>query len=161
MKNLFLATIAAVFFCACTVTHNYTLKENWIDDDDIKYVLEHPDIQDWFKKLGSAVVTEYNNDTISFSYNYHPHLYKTKDGTHTIKPTDDEKTTEWGERTEFIAIHVYNGKVVKITNNENFAKEQVVLKQMEEKEAANPGLIVGIIAGIAAVAAIIISSVVD
>ena len=102
--------LMVLFLAGCAST--YGLKENWVDDDDMKTILAEPDINKVAPILGTPVFTEYRGDTVEFVYNYRPHLYKSFRNGRDFKPNDNDRVDLWSVRTGFVGIMVVNSRVV-------------------------------------------------
>lgn len=151
-----IALFASIFFagCASTQKDNLLLKENWIDDNDLQYVLAHPNVRDWFSQFGNPVVTEYSNDTVFFVYNYHPALFKTAKNGIEYKPTGSDRMENiWGARNEFIALLIRENKLIGIQKAEKYNSGQD-LKQAELVSKSNESKAWIVLAALAAVGAI-------
>lgn len=135
--------LCSILLTSCAVTTHYSLKENWIDDNDLQYALQHPSLNDWYPKMGDPVVIEYSNDTIYFIYNYHPTLFASvKDGK-VYKPTNKDKVEgAWGTRNEPIGFLVQNNKLVGIQRMGEYQTVQDN-QQAEKRERSWLPLIIG------------------
>ena len=123
---LVLLVTAVAMLSGCT--YKYTLKENWIDEDDVQYALQHPDVKNWIAGFGTPVVTEYRQDTVVFIYNYRPHLYKTSKDGEEYKPNNWDRVPVWGQRTEFIEMQILNNQLVGIKGNQTYKSDADVHK---------------------------------
>ncbi|MCQ2106704.1 MAG: membrane lipoprotein lipid attachment site-containing protein [Fibrobacter sp.] len=118
MKKIFFLLIAVFFLSACT--YHYGLKENWIDDDDIQFVLQHPEVKEWMKEFGEPVITEYHQDTVEFIYNYKPHLYKVEKNGYMQKVSNKDRVDLWSDRNELLSLKIVNNVVVGIKIRQEF-----------------------------------------
>ncbi len=127
MKQIILAALvlASTFlFSGCA--HQYALKENWVDDDDLIAVVSAPDIRKWSKQFGTPVFTEIRQDTVEFIYNYKPHLYKSADNGRIFKPNDKDRVDLWNDRTEYVGMVVYQNRIIQVRPRPDYvATEQV------------------------------------
>lgn len=127
MKQTILAALvlASTFlFSGCA--HQYALKENWVDDDDLIAVVSAPDIRKWSKQFGTPVFTEIRQDTVEFIYNYKPHLYKSADNGRIFKPNDKDRVDLWNDRTEYVGMVVYQNRIIQVRPRPDYvATEQV------------------------------------
>lgn len=120
MNRIFLVALLlmAAFLTSCAKTYqkdNFQLQENWIDDSDLQYALAHPNLKEWFPRMGNPVLTEYQNDTILFIYNYHPALFRTVKNGVEYKPTNEDRMANaWGKRTEFVGLQIKDNKLIGI-----------------------------------------------
>lgn len=124
MQKLTLILFAIFLITGCA-TSRYQLKENWIDDSDLQYALQHPNLNEWFPVMGNPVVTEYSGDTIYFIYNYHPALFATVKNGVEYKPNNNDRVNgAWGERNEFLAMLIKDNKLIGIERMEKYNKVQ-------------------------------------
>jgi hypothetical protein len=144
-----LATLAILQLSGCA--HRYTLKENWIDDDDLISVVSAPKISKWSKNIGTPVFTEIRQDTVEFIYNYKPHLYKTADNGRIFKPNDRDRVDLWNDRTEYVGIVVLHGQIIQVRPRPDYA----ATKQVEAADSF-PYWIIGTIVGVASLVVSII-----
>ena len=123
-KIVSLIGLMALLVTGCA-TSKYNLKENWIDDNDLQYALQHPNLNEWFPVMGNPVVTEYSGDTIYFVYNYHPALFATVKNGVEYKPNNNDRINGvWGERNEFLAMLIKDNKLIGIERMEKYSKVQ-------------------------------------
>ena len=161
-KLLLLFSFLAVYFTGCaTVQHKVDYSENWIDDKDIQFAQTHT-LAEWLPKLGNPVIISQYNDTLVYSYNYRAPLYKTSHDGVKYKPSEEDRTRFWSNRLEFVSIFMVNGKIFKVQKNETYKPNKQNQNAIEkEKKQVNAGVVAAIIAGVAAVTAIVISIATD
>jgi len=153
MKQAFLATLIFVttfLFSGCT--HQYALKENWVDDDDLISIVSAPDINKWSKQFGTPVFTEIRQDTAEFIYNYKPHLYKSVEDNRMFKPNNKDRVDLWNDRTEYVGIVVYQDKIIQVHPRSDYAATK---EKIEATESSS--WIIGLIGGIIGTAALVIT----
>ncbi|WP_139829309.1 hypothetical protein [Fibrobacter sp. UWB13] len=153
MKQAFLATLIFVttfLFSGCT--HQYALKENWVDDDDLISIVSAPDINKWSKQFGTPVFTEIRQDTAEFIYNYKPHLYKSVEDNRMFKPNNKDRVDLWNDRTEYVGIVVYQDKIIQVHPRPDYAATK---EKIEATESSS--WIIGLIGGIIGTAALVIT----
>ena len=153
MKQAILATLifaATILFSGCA--HQYTLRENWIDDDDLISIVGAPDINKWSKQFGTPVFTEIRQDTVEFMYNYNPHLYKSAEDNRMFKPNNKDRVDLWNDRPEYVGIVVYQDKIIQVHPRPDYA---AILQEAEVSESN--AWIYGLIGGILGTAAIVVS----
>ncbi len=150
----FTLILFAIFLITGCATSRYQLKENWIDDNDLQYALQHPNLNEWFPVMGNPVVTEYSGDTIYFIYNYHPALFATVKNGVEYKPNNNDRVNgAWGERNEFLAMLIKDNKLIGIERMEKYNKVQD--NRTAETKTTN-WLIVAIIGATATISAIVL-----
>lgn len=128
MKSFYcvlLAFVSVIFFgCANT----YGLKENWIDDDDLKKIQIGADIYNILPSLGTPVFTEMHGDTLELLYNYRAHLYESEKDSREYKPNDKNRTSLWSNKTEVAGLLVVNHKIVGVRYRGDFPSDNQNLK---------------------------------
>jgi hypothetical protein len=153
MKQIILAIIFfATTFLFSGCAHQYALRENWIDDDDLISIVGNPDINKWSKQFGTPVFTEIRQDTVEFIYNYKPHLYKTAEDNRMFKPNNKDRVDLWNDRPEYVGIVVYQDKIIQVHPRPDYAATQ----QSTEVSESN-AWIFGLIGGILGAVAIVVS----
>lgn len=153
MKPAILATlifITTLLFSGCT--HQYALRENWIDDDDLISIVGDTDINTWSKQFGTPVFTEIRQDTVEFIYNYKPHLYKSVEDNRMFKPNNKDRVDLWNDRTEYVGIVVHQDKIIQVRPRPDYAAAQ----QKTEVTESN-SWILGLIGGLIGMAALVTS----
>lgn len=143
LKKLYGALLAVFILSAIGCSTHYTLKENWIDDDDVQYALQHPQVKDWISSFGTPVITEYRGDTVVFMYNYRPHLYKTIKDNQEFKPKNDDRVATWSDRNALIEMQIKNNSLIGIVKNNSYQEN------VAEKEASTSylGIIIALLLG--------------
>lgn len=125
-RNMVLAFIALIVTTLVGCAHQYALKENWVDDDDLVAVVSDPQISSWAKRFGTPVFTEIRQDTVEFIYNYKPHLYKSRDNGRMFKPNDKDRLDLWNDRTEYVGFVVYQDRIIQVRPRPDYAETQQV-----------------------------------
>ena len=171
MSKLGLAAIvllSAVLLSGCatttTTTRQNILSENWIDDDDVMFALNNPQLSSWFQRLGNPVLTEMRGDTVEFVYNYRPALFVSGDAVTKVehKPNNDDRSELWSQwRKEIVVFQVVDNKLVGIRKSDAYAKnaEQQTQKTVETKQ--NPASGGGILALVLVGAIVLIAGIVS
>lgn len=154
MKKICLLLIAILSLCACT--HHYGLKENWIDDDDVQFVLQHPEVKEWMKLFGEPVITEYHQDTVKFIYNYKPHLYKAEKNGYLKKVSNKDRVDLWSDRNELLSLKIVNNEVVGIK-----VRQEFIPVSKNEEASQGPSLWWLVLLGIVTAGTVIFISVAD
>lgn len=128
MKRLVssLLILAAALLAGCA--HTYGLRENWIDDDDLKQIQADPNIHNIAPSLGTPVFTELHGDTLELVYNYRAHLYKSEKDQKEYKPTDKDRTNLWSNKTDVIGILVVGNNIVGIRHRGDYAPDNQNVK---------------------------------
>ena len=128
MKSFYcvLLAFASVFLFGCAKT--YGLKENWIDDDDLKKIQIGADIYNILPSLGTPVFTEMHGDTLELLYNYRAHLYESEKDSREYKPNDKNRTSLWSNKTEVAGLLVVNHKIVGVRYRGDFPSDNQNLK---------------------------------
>ena len=154
MKQIIWAALGlaiTLLFSGCA--HQYTLKENWVDDDDLISIVSNPNINKWSKQFGTPVFTEIRQDTLEFIYNYKPHLYKTTEDSRMFKPNNKDRVDLWNDRTEYVGIVVYQDKIIQVHPRPDY----VAAAQNSEPVSESKSWIAGLIGGILGTAALVIT----
>jgi hypothetical protein len=142
--------ITTLLFSGCT--HQYMLRENWVDDDDLIAIVNAPNINKWSKQFGTPVFTEIRQDTVEFIYNYKPHLYKSAEDNRMFKPNNKDRVDLWNDRTEYVGIVVLQDKIIQVHPRPDYA----AIQQKTEASESN-SWIFGLIGGIIGTAALVIT----
>jgi len=105
-----------IVFLSCS--QRYIAKESWIDTKDVEELSKNKDAS-YLEKLPFPVIAEINNDTIIYTYNFHPLLYKTYNINkgYRFKPEQKDITKLWGNRDELIDIFILDNRILKIDKN--------------------------------------------
>ena len=154
MKRLVssLLILAAAFLAGCA--HTYGLRENWIDDDDLKKIQTDPNIHNIAPTLGTPVFTEIHGDTLELVYNYRAHLYKSAKDMKEYKPNDKDRTNLWSKKTDVLGLLVVGNKIVGIRHRGDYAPDN---QNVKAEGNSNLWLILGGIAIIGGLLVIILT----
>jgi hypothetical protein len=147
--------IFTLFFSGCSMTHVYSLKENWIDDEDLRTAMNAKSMQELTSKFGLPNFTEFHGDTVEYVYNCRPHLYKTEKNGIEYKPTEKDREGQWSNRREMIALLAVGDKLIGIRHRTDYAGDANNTVK-EEKSVGLAAKIAGAILGVGALITTII-----
>ncbi len=153
-----MSLLFCLLFSACaTTTVSYALKENWIDDADLRYAVDHPDKHSWSARLGSPVLIEMRGDTVDYVYNYRAALYKTEREGEEYKPSESDRVTAWSPRLEMISLLMVKDSLVEIRHNAVFNPNEQKKAMEQQEKGSYAWIAVVAILGAALLSALIIA----